>query len=154
HIVAAITREARHAALPKSIIVVAENEPNNTMLVRSPTEGGYGVDALWNDDFHHSAQVALTGHNEAYYSGFFGTPQEFISAAKYGFLYQGELYLWQKNPRGTPGLELAPESGVLFLENHDQVSNSVRGERLRTRSHPGSYRAMTSLMLLLPGTPM
>jgi maltooligosyltrehalose trehalohydrolase len=51
-------------------------------LVRPPAQGGYGLDALWNDDFHHSAMVALTGRHEAYYTDYLGTPQEFISAFK------------------------------------------------------------------------
>ena len=65
-------------------------------LVRPVEHGGYGLDALWNDDFHHSAMVALTGRNEAYYTDYLGTPQEFISAAKYGYLYQGQWYSWQE----------------------------------------------------------
>ncbi len=52
--------------------------------------------------------VALTGRNEAYYTDYLGTPQEFISSVKYGYLYQGQRYKWQKNPRGTPGLDLNP----------------------------------------------
>ncbi len=77
-------------------------------LLRPPESGGYGLDALWNDDFHHSAMVALTGRNEAYYEDHHGTPQEFIAAAKYGFLFQGQFYAHQGKRRGTPGLDLPP----------------------------------------------
>ena len=73
-------------------LLVAENEPQTTRLVRPIADGGYGLDALWNDDFHHSAMVALTGRAEAYYSDTRGEPQEFISAAKYGYLFQGQHY--------------------------------------------------------------
>ena len=59
-------------------------------MVRPRTQGGDDLDGMWNDDFHHSAVVALTGRKEAYYDDYRGTPQEFISAAKYGFLYQGQ----------------------------------------------------------------
>ena len=66
------------------------------MPSRPPVEqNGYGLDAVWNDDFHHSAIVALTGRREAYFSDHLGRPQEFISAAKYGYLYQGQYYAWQ-----------------------------------------------------------
>src|SRR5215475_1164000 len=95
HILAAVTRRARAAARDargRSIIMVAENEPQETILVRPPEQGGYGIDALWNDDFHHSAMVAMTGRNEAYYTDYLGRPQEFISTAKYGYLYQGQWY--------------------------------------------------------------
>jgi maltooligosyltrehalose trehalohydrolase len=112
------------------------------------------MDALWNDDFHHSARVALTGRNEAYYTDFRGTPQELVSAAKRGFLFQGQWFSWQKNARGTPAQDLAPEQFVTFLENHDQVANSLHGARLNQLSSPGGLRAMTGLLLLGPGTPM
>src|SRR5262249_14017783 len=91
---------------------------------------------------------------EAYYSDYLGKPQEFISAAKWGFLYQGQRYSWQKQRRGAPALDLAPTSFVTFLENHDQVANSGHGSRARQLSSPGRFRAMTALLLLGPGTPM
>ena len=92
------------------------------------SDGGYGLDALWNDDFHHSAMVALTGRAEAYYTDYRGTPQEFISAAKYGFLFQGQCYAWQKQAARHAGARIcAPAAFVDFLENHDQVANSARG---------------------------
>jgi maltooligosyltrehalose trehalohydrolase len=96
----------------------------------------------------------LTGHNPAYYSDHYGTPQEFVSAAKYGFLFQGQRYAWQNQPRGTPSLDLEPAQFVLFLENHDQVANSASGARVYQLSSPGRARAFTALLLLLPGTPL
>jgi maltooligosyltrehalose trehalohydrolase len=153
-ILAALAREVRRAGGAKRTYLVAENEPQESRLVRPPQAGGIGLDALWNDDFHHSALVALTGHNEAYYTDYRGTPQELVSAAKYGYLYQGQRYTWQKKRRGTPGLGLPPWAFLSFLENHDQVANSLRGERLQARTSPGRHRAMTALLLLGPATPM
>src|SRR6266567_3017892 len=123
-------------------------------LVRPRSEGGNDLDGLLNDDFHHSAFVALTGRNEAYYTGYLGLPQEFVSAAKYGYLYQGQPYSWQESQRGTPTFGIPPEAFVAFIENHDQISNNPRGERLRFQTSPGRYRAMTALLLLGPWTPM
>jgi maltooligosyltrehalose trehalohydrolase len=123
-------------------------------LIRSPEEGGYGLDALWNDDLHHSAMVALTGRKEAYYSDYLGKPQELISALKYGFIYQGQRYSWQNKRRGSPSLRLKPASFVTFIQNHDQVANSAFGVRIQFLTDPGRYRAMTTLLLLGPGTPM
>lgn len=154
HIMAAVARAVREAAGPRSTILIGENEPQDTRLIRSPAAGGYGLDALWNDDFHHSAHVALTSRNEAYYSDHLGSAQEFISAAKWGYLFQGQRYAWQKKPRGTPALDLEPASFVNFLDNHDQIANSGRGQRIHQVSAPGAYRALTALLLLLPGTPM
>ena len=107
HVLANIVRAARDAAGERSIMIVGENEPQHTKLVRAPAQDGYGLDALWNDDLHHSAMVALTGRNEAYYEDHEGAPQEFIAAAKYGYLFQGQFYAHQGKRRGTPGLDLS-----------------------------------------------
>ena len=154
NILRAVTRRAREAAGGRSIFVVAENEPQDAKLVRSLASGGYGIDAIWNDDFHHTAMVAMTGRNEAYYTDYLGTPQEIISAAKWGTLYQGQRYKWQKQRRGTPALDLAPANFVTFIQNHDQVANSAYGLRCHRLTSPGRYRALTALLLLMPSTPM
>ncbi len=154
HIVAAITRTAREAAAPRSVYIIGENEPQQVKFITPPERGGYGLDALWNDDLHHSAMVALTGRADAYYSDYRGTPQEFIASAKWGFLYQGQYYSWQKNRRGTPSLRIPPSQFVNFIQNHDQVANSGSGARCHVLTSPSRYRALTALLLLLPQTPM
>jgi maltooligosyltrehalose trehalohydrolase len=154
HVIASIARRAREAAGSKTVYLIAENEPQDTQLVRPPSESGCGLDALWNDDFHHSAVVALTGRREAYYTDYKGSVQELVSVAKYGYLYQGQWYSWQKQPRGTFGLDLPAYRFVAYLENHDQVANSVFGRRLHQQSAPGRHRALTALTLLGPATPM
>jgi maltooligosyltrehalose trehalohydrolase len=136
------------------VILVAENEPQHVQLVRPLGQGGYGLDALWNDDLHHSAIVAVTGRREAYYSDHLGAPQELISAAKRGYLFQGQRYAWQKKPRGTPAFGIQPAALVTYLQNHDQVANSARGLRLHALTSPGRLRAITAFVLLAPGTPM
>jgi len=152
--VTAVGRRAREAAGRRRIVIVAENEPQQTRLVRPLAEGGNGLDALWNDDFHHSAMVALTGRAEAYYSDTRGEPQEIISAVKYGCLFQGQYYHWQQNRRGTPAWGLPPSAFVVFLQNHDQIANTARGLRGDRLTSPGRWRAMTALLLLSPGTPL
>jgi maltooligosyltrehalose trehalohydrolase len=122
--------------------------------VRPVERGGYGLDALWNDDFHHAAMVALTGRNEAYYTDYLGTAQEFVSAVKYGYLYQGQWSSWQGKRRGRPAFDLDPAAFVTFIQNHDQIANSARGLRAHQLTSPGRYRAMTALLLLAPSTPM
>ena len=154
HILAAIGEAARQRAGRRRVLLVGENESQDVVNVKAPAEGGRGLDALWNDDFHHSAMVAATGYAEAYYSDTYGTPQEFISAAKYGYLYQGQYYHWQRHRRGTPTFGLAPAAFVVYLQNHDQVANSARGLRGHQLTSPGKWRALTALMLLMPNTPM
>jgi len=154
HVIAEIVRVARRAGAGRQIYLVAENEPQKTELVRPPESGGYGLDALWNDDFHHAAVVSLTGRREAYYTDYNGSVQELISCAKYGYLYQGQWYGWQKKRRGTPGLDLPSRAFISYLENHDQVANSVFGRRLHQLCSPARHRALTMLTLLGPATPM
>jgi maltooligosyltrehalose trehalohydrolase len=153
HILAAVTRRVREAAPGRSTFVSAEADHQDARIVRPADRGGFGLDAMWNDDFHHSARVALTGHNESYYARYRGTAQELLSAVKRGFLYQGQRS-GRKERRGTPALDLEPPSFVTFLENHDQVANSAHGRRLHALSDPGRYRAMTALLLLTAGTPV
>src|SRR5579872_1513423 len=154
HILAEITTAARTAADGRETIIVAESETQDTALLRESSQNGLGLDAAWNDDFHHSARVALTGHSEAYYSDFRGTPQEFISSAKYGYLFQGQPYTAWKRSRGSSAQGLKPQQFVTFLENHDQVAHSGRGARLAQLTSPAKLRAMTALWLLSPGTPL
>jgi maltooligosyltrehalose trehalohydrolase len=157
HILKALARRVRAAGAAgghRSTWLVAENEPQQTKLVRPADQGGYGLDALWNDDWHHTAIVALTGRSEAYYTDYCGSPQELISAAKYGYLYQGQHYRWQTQRRGSPSFGLAAWNFVNYLQNHDQVANSARGERCHVLASPGAFRAMTALLLLGPATPM
>jgi maltooligosyltrehalose trehalohydrolase len=96
----------------------------------------------------------MTGRNEAYYMDYRGTPQEFVSAAKRGFLYQGQRYGWQKGRRGCPSLDLPPAAFITYIQNHDQVANSLWGRRIHSVASGGIFRAMTALFLLGPGTPM
>jgi maltooligosyltrehalose trehalohydrolase len=156
HVIADIVQAARlgGTSLNKQIFIVAENEPQHAKLVRAPEQEGYGVDALWNDDFHHSAMVALTGGHPAYYNDYRGTAQELISALKWGYLFQGQHYYWQKGSRGTAALDLNAANYVTYIQNHDQVANSVTGERIDRLCSPAELRAMTGLMLLAPPTPM
>lgn len=154
HILAEIADAVREEAGERRVFLVGENETQLPMIVRRRDAGGYGLDAVWNDDFHHAARVAATGRAEAYYSGYRGHAQEFVSAAKYGYLYQGSWYRWQQRRRGRPAFDLDPLNYVQFLQNHDQVANSLRGARLHQVTSPGRHRALTALLLLSPQIPM
>jgi maltooligosyltrehalose trehalohydrolase len=154
HILAEIGRRVRSAARGRATIVVNENEPQHPRLVRPLDQGGFGLDGLWNDDFHHSAMVAITGRNQSYYSDFLGTAQEIVSSVKYGFLYQGQWSSWQGKRRGQSGLNVPPAAFITYLQNHDQIASSGRGLRAHQLTSPGRSRAVTALWLLAPGTPM
>ena len=154
NIIAAIARAARSAGAPRKTLIIGENEPQDAKLFLPPERGGYGLDALWNDDFHHAAMVAMTGRADAYYSDYRGVAQEFVSTMKRGFLYQGQWYSWQNKTRGTPGLDMPPAKFINFIQNHDQLANSGSGKRVHLLTSPNRYRALTALFLLAPQTPM
>lgn len=154
HILAELVAKSREAAAPRSIIITAENEPQCSEHLLPPDRGGFGIDGMWNDDFHHSASVALRGSRDGYMLDYVGRAQEFVSAAKYGFLYQGQRYAWQDKSRGSPLIDVPAHSCIVFLDNHDQVANHFIGERITARSSPQMYRAMAALMILTPQTPL
>jgi maltooligosyltrehalose trehalohydrolase len=154
HILRELIDAARAAAPDRSLYLIAENEPQDTRLLLPAAQGGFGLDALWNDDFHHAAHVRLTGANEAYYSDYQGTSQELLASAQHGFLYQGQLSLWQHKPRGSNTRGSNAHQFISFLENHDQVANSSDGLRVHQMTSPARFRAMTAYWLLMPQTPL
>lgn len=154
HVVAETVERARAAAAPRKIIFVAEDEPQRGPKLLAPNEGGWGIDAMWNDDFHHAATVALTGSRDGYFHDYTGRAQEFVSALRHGFLYQGQHYHWQKKPRGGALRPSRSAAFVHFLQNHDQVGNAYASQRVHVQAHAGRHRALVALTLLGPQTPL
>jgi maltooligosyltrehalose trehalohydrolase len=152
HILAAVERRVSEAAGERQTLIFAEDEFQDTRRLCGPAQKGCGLDAAWNDDFHHVAQVAMTGHRKCYYADYHGTPQELISAIKWGYLYQGQWNSRQKRHRGWPAIDLDAQQFVVFLQNHDQVANSLHGRRIHELTSPGLHRALTALWALAPGT--
>lgn len=153
HIVAEIIGAVRAASEPRTAYFVVENQPQQRQMIEIPAQGGFGADAMYSDDFQHSIRVAATGHNDFYYRDYLGTPQELVSALKYGFLYQGQRSNMRGQAYGTYNLHTPAHHFVHFLENHDQVANSATGERLSSLMSPARLRTITSLLLLGPQTP-
>jgi maltooligosyltrehalose trehalohydrolase len=154
HVLAEVSAAAREAAAPRRILLVAENESQDVVSLRPISEGGWGLDAAWSDDFHHSSRVAVGGRRDAYYSDYRGTAQELISAIKRGHLFQGQYFGWQKNSRGTLVTREPAASFVFYLQNHDQVANHLRGDRLPALAGRARARAVTALLLTAPETPL
>ncbi|WP_224362218.1 malto-oligosyltrehalose trehalohydrolase [Hyalangium versicolor] len=154
HIVQELVEKTRAAAGARKLLLIAENEPQDVKIVTPKERGGHGADGLWVDDFHHSARVASVGRSEAYLMDYCGTAQELLSCALRNSLYQGQYYTWQKKRRGSPLLRTPPENIVFYLQNHDQLANTLRGQRLHIVAGFARARALTTLLLLLPQTPM
>lgn len=154
HILAEIGDAARDAGGGRGVLVIAENEPQDPRIVRPKEQGGYALDGVWCDDFHHSAIVASGGKREAYFTDYRGSAQELVSAVKYGILFQGQYYRWQRQRRGSAAWDVPARRMTFYLENHDQVANTRDGRRLHQLTSPGRYRALAALLLLAPQTPL
>ncbi len=103
NIIAAIVKAVRSAGAPRLTFIIGENEPQDAKLFLPLEQGGFGLDALWNDDFHHTAMVAMTGRADAYYSDYRGVAQEFVSTLKRGFLVSRSMVLMAKKYARNPG---------------------------------------------------
>lgn len=128
--------------------LVLENEDNCASLLES------GFDAQWNDDFHNTLHVLLTGEREGYYADFAeGSTERLARCLSEGFVYQGETTR-RGHPRGEPSAQLPPTAFVSFLQNHDQIGNRALGERLHQLCPEDTLRAATLLQLLCPMVPL
>jgi maltooligosyltrehalose trehalohydrolase len=154
HLLADLSTAVRRAAGNRSVLLFAENESQQVCHIEPADQGGFGLDGLWNDDFHHACRVAATGHAEFYYEDYSGSPQEILSAVRHGYLYQGQYAARQKRRRGSPTFGKHAWQFVHYLQNHDQVANSGRALRLTALTSAGRYRALTAVLLLGPQTPM
>jgi maltooligosyltrehalose trehalohydrolase len=147
HLVAAISRRV-HAA-NHNAIVIAESGLNDPKVVRPASQGGWGCDAAWADDFHHALRVLLTGDTEGYYAEF-GRIRDLVKAFHRPHVHDGTYSTFRRRRFGAPAEGCAPEHFVVFSANHDQVGNRALGDRL-----PREVRPLAALCTLLsPFTPM
>ena len=141
----------------RHIHLVLENGDNRASLldaVRDPPRGKYR--AQWNDDFHHTWHVLLTGETQGYYGDYRDAPaRDMARALASGFVYQGEVSeFWGGVPRGEPSGKLPPFAFVSFLQNHDQIGNRAFGDRLESLAEPKAIEAALAVTLLAPMIPM
>jgi maltooligosyltrehalose trehalohydrolase len=155
HILAEIRKKVAELAgeLGREVCVIAESDENDARLVLSPARGGYGLDAFWSDDFHHSVHALLTGERDGYYQDF-GKIDQIAKALAEGYSFQGEHFQYWKRPRGTPAAGVPLPANVICVQNHDQVGNRAKGERWSALSSWGQRCAASALMLLAPHTPL
>jgi maltooligosyltrehalose trehalohydrolase len=144
------------ATLPieRHFLLTAEDDRNCPRMARSITQAGYGLDALWADDFHHQVRVALTGEQHGYYAAYTGSVQDLVTTIADGWFYQGQRSQVSGQERGEPPHELNLPQFVYCIQNHDQVGNRPVGDRLNHLVDPAAYRAASALLLLVPQTPL
>lgn len=139
----------------RGAFLIAEDERNSPLILQGAGQAGHGFDAVWADDFHHQLRVALTGIRESYFASYPGGAAALADTLAHGWFYRGQPYpFWQGRERGGESAPFHPSSFVVCIENHDQVGNRARGERLEHLVSPGAYRAALLLLCLGPYTPM
>jgi maltooligosyltrehalose trehalohydrolase len=123
------TVHAKAKELGRDVYLIPEDNRNDARVVSPPEVGGWGFDAVWNDDFHHSLRVLLTGEQNAYYQDFHGV-DDLAGAYREGFLYSGQYSKYRRKRYGISSKRIAAKRFVVFSQNHDQVGNRSVGDRL------------------------
>jgi maltooligosyltrehalose trehalohydrolase len=145
--------EAEASRLGRPVYIIAESDLNDVRLIDPPRAGGYGLDAQWADDFHHAVHAFLTGERTSYYSDF-GRADQIVKALNQSFVFDGILSPFRNRRHGGPP---GPHSGdrfVVAIQNHDQIGNRPRGDRLGTILEPSQQRSAAGLLLLAPSIPL
>ncbi len=140
-------RRGRHVHL------FAESAGNDPRLVRPPELGGWGLDATWNDDFHHALHALLTGERDGYYADY-GDVAALVEAFRRGFVYTGQYSRYRGRRHGAPCGDVPAPRFVVFAQNHDQVGNRARGDRLSTVVSFEAVKLAAALVLLSPFVPL
>lgn len=155
HILRELT-EAVHvqaARLGRQVFVIAESALNDVRVITPPEQGGYGLDAQWNDDFHHALRTTLTEEREGYFQDFEGLGHLAI-AMQDGYVYSGQYSRYRRSRHGNASKELPPSQFVVFSQNHDQVGNRAFGDRLSTRIPFEALKVAAAAVLLSPNIPL
>jgi len=139
--------------LNRRIHIIAESALNDTRVIHPPEVGGYGLDAQWNDDFHHAVHTVLTGEQSGYYQDF-GEFQHLIKAFREGFVYSGEYSRYRRRRHGNSSRDIPAQQFVVFAQNHDQVGNRMLGERLATLASFEGLKLAAGTVLLSPFIPL
>ena len=147
----AVDSEAKK--LDRQIVVIAESDLNDVRVINPPNRGGYGLDAQWNDDFHHCLHTLLTEEHHGYYQDF-GDINQLVKALREGFVYTGQYSSFRKRGHGSSPKHLSPTKFVIFSQNHDQVGNRMKGDRLSTLVPFEALKLAAGIVLLSPNVPL
>ncbi|HUF24451.1 MAG TPA: malto-oligosyltrehalose trehalohydrolase [Vicinamibacterales bacterium] len=148
-----LVRDVRGAA-GRDVIFIAEDHRNLAEMLRPAGEGGWGLDAVWTDDFHHHVRVLAAGDSHGYYRDYRGNAGDLAETIRRGWFFAGQHSAHLGEPRGTDPSALAPEQFVYCIQNHDQIGNRAHGDRLHHTAGLDVWRAASALLLLAPETPL
>ncbi|MFO7955358.1 malto-oligosyltrehalose trehalohydrolase [Thioalkalivibrio sp.] len=139
--------------LGRHLVVIAENDRNDPRVARPVETGGYGLDAQWNEDFHHALHALLTGESDGYYADF-GRLADVARVLTRGLVYDGRYSHYRRRTHGRPASDLPGRRSVGCLQNHDQVGNRALGDRISENVSPGLLRVGAALVMTSPFVPM
>ncbi len=151
----AIETAAFSAHVRRPLTLIAESDLNDTRLVTPREAGGYGLDAQWSDDFHHAVHVALSGETAGYYADF--EPLEALAkVCERGFFHDGTFSSFRERDHGAPVDTATMPTWRLVVadQNHDQIGNRARGDRLAEHLDDDQLACAALLTLAGPFTPM
>jgi len=148
---AAVHAEAER--LGRSVQVIAESDRNDVRTLLPAGQGGLGFDAQWNDDFHHALHALLTGERSGYYADF-GELSQLAAALRAGFVYTGQYSRFRRRRHGSSAAGRPPRQFVVCAQNHDQVGNRARGDRLAGSLPLEKLKLAAGTVLLSPGLPL
>jgi maltooligosyltrehalose trehalohydrolase len=137
----------------RKFYLIAENDLNDVKVVRSRKSGGYGIDAAWCDDFHHSIHTLLTGETAGYYADF-GKVEHLVKALREGFVYSWQYSPYRKRRQGSSSKGIPGRQFVVYSQNHDQVGNRMLGERLSKLVSFEALKLAAGVTLLSPYIPL
>jgi maltooligosyltrehalose trehalohydrolase len=143
----------QESRLGRRVVMIAESDANDPRFIRPRNQGGYGFDAQWTDDFHHAVHAQLTGERQGYYQDFGGIGPVAKTLAE-RFVNDGRYSCYRRRRYGRPAGDLPADRFVVCLQNHDQVGNRARGERLSTLVSPEVLRLGTAILLLSTYVPL
>jgi maltooligosyltrehalose trehalohydrolase len=141
------------AAAGRHLAVIAESDLNLPRVVTPREAGGYGLDAQWNDDFHHAVHTIVTGET-AHYLADFGLIGQLAKSLAQGFVYDGIYSRSRRRRHGRPVMGLSAHRFVAFIQNHDQVGNRAMGERLGRLVTIDQLKICAALLMTAPFIPM
>ena len=143
----------RAEELGRHAYVIPESDLNDVRVINPAEIGGHGLDAQWNDDFHHALHALLTGERSGYYQDF-GNIMHLEKAFREGFVYSGEYSAFRKRRHGSSSKERPAHEFVVFSQNHDQVGNRMKGERLSSMVSFEQLKLAAGVVLLSPFIPL
>jgi maltooligosyltrehalose trehalohydrolase len=149
----ALAVETQAEILNRKVFCIAESALNDTRIIRPRTLGGFNLDAQWNDDFHHSLHALLTGERTGYYSDF-GELSHFAQAWREGYVYSGQYSRFRRRPHGNSSRSIPGHQLVVFTQNHDQIGNRMKGERLNRLVSFPQLKLAAAALLLSPFIPL